>query len=370
MKVLVHIGRMIEVGGAEKAIVHLAEGLASRGIEVVFVSQFRTDGTSCIALGTEYKVVPLCKGSNTLSFNFLNRFLGFRKIYLEEKPDAIVCFMPLAFITASLWVNSRLIPLLYCERNNGTGDTALSTLVKKFIFKTKRIQTATVVQTHGLARHLKYQFALERNVFVIPNVITEPGIMKKEYQENNLTLVSHGRLINRKGFDVLILVFSRLVKEFPTLKLRIAGTGECKEELEKLVSSLGLEDKVELVGHLKNCNEFLASGSIGVYLSRSEGFPNALCEALAVGLPVLASDCDFGPSDLIENGTNGILLPKDIDAHSDLIENEIRKLLKDVNLREHLGKNATKVVKTFSKERNLDLWVELLQKLESKRPLK
>jgi glycosyltransferase involved in cell wall biosynthesis len=85
---------------------------------------------------------------------------------------------------------------------------------------------------------------------------------------------------------------------------------------------------------------------------------------------VLASDCDFGPSDLIENGTNGILLPKDIDAHSDLIENEIRKLLKDVNLREHLGKNATKVVKTFSKERNLDLWVELLQKLESKRPLK
>ncbi|MEY4880939.1 MAG: hypothetical protein RLZ87_368, partial [Armatimonadota bacterium] len=87
MKVLVHIGRMIEVGGAEKAIVHLAQGLASRGMEVVFVTQFRTDGTSCIPLGTEYKVVSLCKGSDTLSFNFLNRFFGFRKIFVEERPD-------------------------------------------------------------------------------------------------------------------------------------------------------------------------------------------------------------------------------------------------------------------------------------------
>jgi GalNAc-alpha-(1->4)-GalNAc-alpha-(1->3)-diNAcBac-PP-undecaprenol alpha-1,4-N-acetyl-D-galactosaminyltransferase len=363
MKVLVHIGRMIEVGGAEKAIVHLAQGLASCGIDVVFVSQFRTDGTSCIPLGTEYKVVSLCKGSDTLSFNFLNRFLGFRKVFRDEKPDAVVCFMPLALITASLWVNSRLVPLVYCERDSGIGDSALSTTVKKFIFKAKRIQTATVVQTHGLARHLKFNFALERNVFVIPNVIVAPAIQKNEYHEENLNLVSHGRLIERKRFDVLIQAFSRLVTEFPTLSLKIAGKGECKNELESLVSSLGLDGKVEFVGHLRNCNEFLARGSIGVYLSRSEGFPNALCEALAVGLPVLASDCDFGPSDLIASGTNGILLPKEIESNLDLIVKEIRNLILDAELRKNLGDNAKKVIDTFSEDRNLDLWVDMLQKL-------
>lgn len=365
MKVLVHIGRMIVQGGAEKAAVCLAQGLTSRGLDVVFASQFLKEESSCIPLGTSYKVLSVCKGSDTVSLKFLNRFLGFRKVFTEEKPDAVVCFMPLAFVTARLLVNPRLVPLVYCERNNGRGDSALSTSVKKYIFKSKRVQTATVVQTHGLARHLKFNFALERNVFVIPNVIIAPAIQKNEYHEENLTLVSHGRLIERKGFDVLIQAFSRLVMEFPTSSLKIAGTGECKNELESLVSSLGLDGKVEFVGHLRNCDEFLASGSIGVYLSRAEGFPNALCEALAVGLPVLASDCDFGPSDLIASGTNGILLPKEIDSNLDLIVKEIRNLILDAELRKNLGDNAKKVVDTFSEERNLDLWVDMLQKLVS-----
>jgi GalNAc-alpha-(1->4)-GalNAc-alpha-(1->3)-diNAcBac-PP-undecaprenol alpha-1,4-N-acetyl-D-galactosaminyltransferase len=362
MKVAIHIGRMMEVGGAEKAVASLARGLAVRGIEIIFISQFRKDGSACVPIEGVSKIVDIMLRQRSRGLNFIHRIVNFRKIIQQEKPDVIICFMPLAQITAyvsSIFLN---IPIVYSERSNGSSHSLVAKLLKRLIFKSQRIRSKIVVQTVGLAEKLKWHFGVEEDVVVISNSILNPKILKQTY-EDCTSIVSHGRLVEKKGFDVLIRAFSRLVTEFPTLSLKIAGTGECKNELESLVSSLGLDGKVEFVGHLRNCDEFLASGSIGVYLSRSEGFPNALCEALAVGLPLLASDCDFGPSDLIASGTNGILLPKEIESNLDLIVNEIRILILDAKLRKKLGDNAKNVVGTFSEERNLDIWVDMLQKL-------
>ena len=362
MKVAIHIGRMMEVGGAEKAVASLARGLALRGIEIIFVSQFRKDGSACVPIEGVSKIVDIMLRKRSRGLNFIHRIVNFRKIIQQEKPDVIICFMPLAQITAfvsSIFLN---IPIVYSERSNGDSHSLVSRLLKRLIFKHRWIRSKIVVQTVGLSEKLKRHFGVEEDVVVISNSILNPKILKQTY-EDCTSIVSHGRLIEKKGFDVLILTFSRLVTEFPTLTLKIAGKGEYKNELESLVSSLGLEGKVEFVGHLGNCEEFLASGSIGVYFSRSEGFPNALCEALAVGLPVISSDCDFGPSDLITSGTNGILLPKEMESNLDLIVNEIRNLILDAELRKKLGDNAKDVVGTFSEERNLDIWVDMLQKL-------
>ena len=122
-------------------------------------------------------------------------------------------------------------------------------------------------------------------------------------------VVAAGRLVPQKGFDVLLRAFARV--DAPDWDLVIFGEGPERARLEALRASLGLHDRVRLAGTSDVLADELARSSLFVLASRFEGFPNVLCEAMAVGLPVIATRCPAGPEEIVRDGVDGRLVGVD-----------------------------------------------------------
>src|SRR5690606_6082917 len=135
----------------------------------------------------------------------------------------------------------------------------------------------------------------------------------------------------------------------PDWKLIIVGDDAQKQKnkikLEKLIYELNAKERVFLIGTQKNIDEFYLRSKIFAFTSSSEGFPNVIGEAQAAGLPVISFDCIAGPSDLIEDGKNGFLIPL---FEQKMFEDKLRLLISDENLRERLGNSAKETIKKFS----------------------
>jgi len=132
-----------------------------------------------------------------------------------------------------------------------------------------------------------------------------------------------GRLIELKGFTVLIKAFARLI-ERRQCRLIILGKGPQRKELENLVARLGLQEKVSLPGHTDNPFAFMSRAALFVLSSRTEGLPTALIEALACGCPCVSTDCPSGPAEILQGGAIGLLVP--VGDHAALADAMLRTL--------------------------------------------
>src|SRR5262249_25449025 len=153
-----------------------------------------------------------------------------------------------------------------------------------------------------------------------------------------------GRLVPSKGFDVLIDSFSRIAARHQEWNLVIAGKGPEQTALDAQVRRLGLGGRVKLAGWFADPSEALGSAGLFVMSSRYEGFPNALLEAMAAGLPVISFDCDSGPSEIIRDNVDGVLVPAGDVA---LLERAMERLMSDETERRRLGECARDVVRRF-----------------------
>jgi glycosyltransferase involved in cell wall biosynthesis len=165
-----------------------------------------------------------------------------------------------------------------------------------------------------------------------------------------------GRLSETKGHEYLIRAF-REVLEVVEGHLLIAGKGEKKEYLETLVRDLGLSDRVHFLGWERNPFRYLARCDLFVSSSYRDGFSNALLEAMALDLPIIAADCDFGPRELLDEGRFGILVP--IKNEKALREAMIRVLI-DQNLRQQLRVKSRERIQSFRVEEMIRKYKELL----------
>jgi glycosyltransferase involved in cell wall biosynthesis len=155
-----------------------------------------------------------------------------------------------------------------------------------------------------------------------------------EYRRENI-IVNVGRLVPEKGQKHLIEAFSLLGRR--DWRLLILGDGKLREELTNLADSLGIWDLVEMPGTVSDVDYWLAKSSIFAFPSVSEGFPNALVEAMAAGLPCVSFDCNAGPKDIIRNNENGILISEgDVLSFS----HALKSLIDDERLRIRMGNAA------------------------------
>ena len=171
--------------------------------------------------------------------------------------------------------------------------------LRKILYPTaKGIISQTQYSMDFLYKEIKH-----KNIKVIPNPVDIIRFQKRTEQKIVLTV---GRLISTKRVDILIEAFEKSENE--EWQLWIVGDGPKKAELEQKVIDSGLKDKVIFFGFKNDIHDFYSKASVFAFTSYSEGFPNAILEAMASGLPVIAFDCVAGPADLIENEKTGFLI--------------------------------------------------------------
>jgi len=174
------------------------------------------------------------------------------------------------------------------------------------------------------------------------------------------TVVTVGRLVEQKGMDVLLAAWAKVVEELPGWRLAIIGDGPLEGVLKERACKLGIDDRVDWVGHVSDPFPFLRGAKMFVMTSRFEGTPNALLEAMACGLPAVVSDASPGPCELIgtDDSPAGLIVPvEDANATADAII----RLARDETLQQRLGLAARARARVHDADHALDVWLRLLR---------
>lgn len=168
---------------------------------------------------------------------------------------------------------------------------------------------------------------------------------RKETEKKAPRLVTVGRLEPQKGYDRLLQVIDRLVKEGVCLELWILGVGSQEASLKQYIKEHQLDEYVKLLGFHSNPYKYIVQGDLFVCSSRSEGYSTAVTEALILGLPIITTNCS-GMAELLKNGESGIITENDDEAFYE----GLKRLLTDASLLEHYRGKAVERGKDFNIE--------------------
>ena len=174
-------------------------------------------------------------------------------------------------------------------------------------------------------------------------------------------IVASGRLNKQKNHPLLIKAFKQVHDKYPFYELVIFGEGPEREKDEALIRKLGLESVVLLPGAVSNVPEKLSKAVLYVLSSDFEGMPNALMEAMAVGLPCISTDCPCGgPRDLIRNGENGVLVPV---GNEKALTEAMLFMLERTEEAKMMGREAMKIRESYSLDRICQQWYDCFQRM-------
>jgi GalNAc-alpha-(1->4)-GalNAc-alpha-(1->3)-diNAcBac-PP-undecaprenol alpha-1,4-N-acetyl-D-galactosaminyltransferase len=354
-------------GGAERVMSILANYWASQGWEVTLLMIVGPTKPSFYALDPRIKIESLGldrKAANLFGgiSNTWQRVSVLRREIIASQPDVTISFMNSVNVYNILACWNLDIPTIVSEHTYPGANDANKIwqfLMKKFY----RYADLVTVLTQNAVPF--YPVEAGYQTIVMPNPIATPEpVVAIERLLPTPSLISVGRLDPRKGFDLLLRAFYQVHDRYPDWHLTILGEGEIRSELEALRSELKLEDCVHLPGAVKNVPDYLHQADIFVMSSRVEGFPMALCEAMACGLPTIATDCLSGPSDIIDRGVNGLLVPpEDVDALAAGLE----ALMSDPDKRQQLAQNAPQILDRFGLEQVMELWSKAIDRAISHR---
>ena len=198
-------------------------------------------------------------------------------------------------------------------------------------------------------------------IFVIPNLVTVYPNDISCYSERPNRIICVGRLTRQKGFDYLIKAWALIANKYPGWKIDIFGSGDLEDFLIQMIENYNLKESITINKPTSNIFEEYDRSSIYVLSSRYEGFCLVLLEAMSFGIPCISFNCPHGPSDIITNGEEGILVPVgDINKLADSIE----WMITHKEERERMSQNSREKVKNFLAENIMPQWVELFNKIK------
>lgn len=330
-------------GGAERVISILSNEWIKLGIKVSIVI-IGKDKRCVYDLSEEINIIYLNGLKKERIFPHLNLVKDIRKVVKENRPDAIISFMNDACAYVAVSIFGLKIPLFYSERNdpNKVNQDTKNKIYRKIV---EFFSRGIVFQTDG-ARQC-YSLRVQKKSKVILNPLNIDNFPECDYLSSKEEIVSVGRLSLQKNQKLLIEAFNIVNKKYPNYKLKIYGNGNLKYELLGLIEKLGLENSVFLMGNSNNILEEIKNSKLFVLTSNFEGLPNALMEAMAVGLPCISTDCSPGGARmLIENEKNGYIVPCN---DKEILAQTIIKVLSNEKALKKIGEEAKKIkIKVYS----------------------
>jgi glycosyltransferase involved in cell wall biosynthesis len=353
----------LEHGGAERVTSILANKLSERDIEVtVFV--MKAINCNSYRLAKDVRVVnvsmdPALENTGTgLLFN-IRRLFVLRRLVKEFSPQVLYTMLVRGNVIGSFAMIGSGIPCVVSERNDPKYDVVSMPwrILRRIAYS---VCHGVVAQTPRVEQWLRHNTKAS-TIKVISNPVEYPVPDGSPFIEvpshRGPMIVAVGRLCPQKQFTHLIAVFSALTREFPDWWLAILGDGPDRESLATQISDARMTEKISLVGRVGNMSDWYREADIFVMTSRYEGYPNALIEAMASGVPAVSYDCPSGPADVIQDGVNGMLVEPD---STDELERKMRLVMSDSSLAAELSERALEVRELLDPDVILAQWLSVV----------
>ncbi len=353
----------LERGGAERVVSVLAGQFVQWGYEVYIATEWQGEDEYTIDSRISRVHVGLSKKQEKYGRigKFVARIFNLRRFLKQTKPDIVVAFARKANYRALTATIGMKMPVLISIRINPIGY---------YDFLSDKIQIPILFRR---AAGCVFQTAEQRDFF--PDYITEkskiilnpinPKFLGNPIPEKREKAVVHsGRMVDFKNQLMLIEAFCKVHEKHPDYVLKIFGPDAfdgTKEKLEALIRERQAKDYVFLMGASEHLEKDMINGAMAAFSSDYEGMPNAMLEAMALGLPVVATDCPpGGPAMVITPEKNGLLVPVgDADAMADAMN----RLLEEPEFAKELGRQAAKIGKEAGVEIIAGKWKQYMEEI-------
>jgi glycosyltransferase involved in cell wall biosynthesis len=353
----------LDGGGAERVMVDLVRHIDRGRVEPSLVllypyeeSPYKND------LPDDLRIIVVERKSDHV-FHQLKQFVAFLKTVFRENPRVILSMLTHNNIMALVAGVFLGIEVIVCEHNTlgeviktREGRTMLGLPVAPVVKIFYRFVNKVIAVSEGIRLNLIEDFGIPaEKVRTIYNPIDLDRIQASSslqpghpfFENQKPIVIAMGRLVEQKGFDTLIKAFRYVVQEIDA-RLIIMGEGPQRGVLENVIEKCGIAGKVSLPGFQGNPYALLSSSDVFVLSSNYEGLPMAIFEAMACGVPVIATDCRSGPREILSNGTCGMLVPVGDEI---ALAQGIKRLLKDDEMRKKLSGSGKERLKDFSFEK-------------------
>lgn len=350
-------------GGAERVLVLMANSLARNVNNEVSVIVLYKRGES-YPLDPAVKKIELKERKFTLNYT-LNSILNLTNHYRKKsrRPDVLISFLTttnfISIIVAKLF-SIKIIAQEHISLTGYGGDNYyIANITRKYLYK--KADVVTVLTSHDVSNYKKFGV----DVSLMPNPCSFKPITENAHIRDNVILAA-GNLnrYHHKGLDNLISIMVPIFDQYPDWRLKIAGSGDKGLlYLKKLAKEKNIFDKIIFTGFMENISELMYNSSIFILPSRFEGLPMVLLEAMSQGMACIAYDCVTGPSDIINNDENGLLIE---DQNIEKMRLGLRKLIENKDLRLKLANQGIKSLDEFDISAITNRYEMLFEKLKNK----
>jgi GalNAc-alpha-(1->4)-GalNAc-alpha-(1->3)-diNAcBac-PP-undecaprenol alpha-1,4-N-acetyl-D-galactosaminyltransferase len=351
--IVVLVTGSLQAGGAERQLSDMASYWAAKDWTVILATWSGPEIGDFFPLDVRVRRVHL--NVDTSNWTILSRVgvnlqrvQKLRTLLSATCPDAMLSFLTesnLLTIFAGWGLETRVVVSERVQPALQPSVPRIWRLLRRFFYMKAG---AVVAQTQDAAIWL--QKHCRTKIDVIPNALRT---LPETCGERRCYVLAIGRLTHQKGFDLLLRAFARIARDFEGWSVAIIGEGEERETLVKLRRELLLDNRVEFVGQTSEVVGWILQAGLVVQPSRFEGFPNVVLESMGLGAAVISADCPSGPSDLIEDGINGRLVPvEDVEA----LAAAMAELIADPGERERLGRAAYFVRERYRQDVVMGLW--------------
>lgn len=343
-------------GGAERVMAGLANYFAGQDYRVLLLTLEEEEGLYPLSERIEKRVLSLPEGGSRFG-NVLKRILQVRRVLKETKADAMVAFIGKTnirailaglFLPTKVFVSVRSAPVREYP--------GMQKILARGLFA---LADGVIFQTEEAGRWFSGAVRQKSRILLNP--------LSAEYTKGAYTgvreerIVTVGRMDPVKNHALLVKAFAAAVEKHPGLRLEIYGDGECRKEIEGLCRELGIGDRVFLAGDTSRPAEKIWRAGVFVLSSNFEGMPNAVAEAMASGIPVVATDCPSGGARaLVKNEETGLLVPV---GDEKAMTRAILRVLEEEGLGDRLAERAELFAKSLYPDKIYKMWQNYIEEV-------
>lgn len=346
---------LLGFGGAQRVASMLSNFLVEIGHDVEIVTANYAESPA-YHLDDRITVTNMTAGGRAGIIS-LNTCVNLRRLIKSIHPDVVISFIAEMNTLTLLATRGLKIPVIVSERND-PHRVPINRIKRAARDIAYRFADGIVFQTPAAREYFNRDIQSRSTVIVNPLDIER---LPESYQGlRKKCIVAVNKLEPQKNIINLVQAFALIAPSHPDYELVIYGEGSLRRQLTSLANSLGLANQVAFMGNRSDVLQSIADASLFVLASDYEGMPNALIEALAMGLPCIATDCPIGgPAMLIKHDFNGLLVP--VDDHTALAQ-AMMELLDDASRARRLGSQALKIREIVEPARVVSEWESYINK--------